>query len=229
MINSIRAAVSDTAGFNQGSQGRGDAVAAKVAALTSGGGFQVVVSTAAVNAVRDGALFVAKGIPTVEVTSNVISFAVPSDAFGHSNADAGIQLSAKLTDGRSLPPWVSFDPTKGTFVGEAPIDFKGTLSVVVVARDSAGHEVATTFRIQVGGGAARDGQPGAKPAAPGEAPAKAVPAGRTGDAGSTHDGKVIKLGHAPAGKLAFTQQLKQAGRNAAYIRNAALAALVARS
>ena len=229
MIASIRAAGSDSAGFNQGSQGGGDAVAAKVAALTGGGGFQVVLSTPTVNAVRDGSLFVAKGIPTVDMTNtNVISFAVPSDAFGHTNADAGVQLAAKLTDGRPLPPWVSFDPTKGTFVGEAPADFKGTLSVTVVARDSAGHEVATTFRIQVGGGAIKDGQPAAKPV-PGEAPAKAVPPGRIGDSGQTHDGKAIKLGHAPVGKPAFTQQLKQAGRNAAYIRTAALAALVARS
>ena len=229
LLSSIRAMVADTGAFTQGSQGGGDAVAAKVAALTGGGGFQVVLSTPTVNAVRDGSLFVAKGIPTVDViNTNVISFAVPSDAFGHTTADAGVQLAAKLTDGRPLPPWVSFDPTKGTFVGEAPPDFKGTLSVTVVARDSAGHEVATTFRIQVGGGAIKDGQPAAKPV-PGEAPAKAVPPGRIGDSGQTHDGKAIKLGHAPVGKPAFTQQLKQAGRNAAYIRTAALAALVARS
>jgi len=228
-VTSIRAAVADTAGFTQGSQG-GNAGVPAGTPVTSGGGFQVTLSPPSVNAVRDGSLFVAKGIPTVDVTnSNVISFAVPSDAFGHTNADAGVQLAAKLTDGRPLPPWVSFDPTKGTFVGEAPADFKGTLSVTVVARDSAGHEVATTFRIQVGGGAVKEGKPAAKPAVPGEVPAKAIPAGRTGDSGQTHDGKATKLGHAPTGKLAFTQQLKQAGRNAAYIRNGALAALVARS
>ena len=228
LVTSIRAAVADVGAFNQGSQGGNAAVAAGTP-VTSGGGFQVSLSTPSVNAVRDGSLFVAKGIPTVDVTNtNVISFAVPSDAFGHTNADAGVQLAAKLTDGRPLPPWVSFDPAKGTFVGEAPPDFKGTLSVVVVARDNAGHEVATTFRIQIGGGAVREGQPAAKPG-PAEAPTKAVPPGRTGDAGQPHDGKVIKLGHAPVGKPAFTQQLKMAGRNGVFARHAALAARVARS
>ena len=100
--------------------------------------------------------------------------------------------------------------------------------MTVVARDSAGHEVATTFRIQVGGGAIKDGQPAAKPG-PGEAPVKAVPPGRTGDSGQSHDGKAVKLGHAPVGKPAFTQQLKLAGRNAAFARAAALAARVAHS
>ncbi|MBI3446409.1 MAG: DUF4347 domain-containing protein, partial [Magnetospirillum sp.] len=233
LVTSIRAAVSDAGAFNQGSQGGGDAVAAKVAALTTGGGFQVVVSTAAVNAVRDGALFVAKGIPTIDATSNAISFAVPADAFGHTNADAGIQLAAKMTDGRPLPPWVSFDPTKGTFVGEAPEGFKGTLSVVVVARDSSGHEVATTFRIRVGGGAAQDAAP-TKPQAQGEAgerPSTGAP--RQGDSGPALDGKPAKLGQRhgdkQVGKVAFTQQLKLASRNAAFARHATLAARAVRS
>jgi hypothetical protein len=195
---SIRAAVADNGTFTQGSQGGGIGAIASGTPVTSGGGFQVSLGAPSVNAVRDGALFVAKGIASVEVgATSVISFAIPNDAFGHTNAEAGIQLAAKLTDGRPLPPWVSFDSAKGTFVGEAPPDFKGVLSVTVTARDTGGHEVKTTFRIQVGGGAVREGgQEAGKPAA---TPAKT---------GQFHRDK-------PMGRLAFTQQLKLAARNAA--------------
>lgn len=219
LVTSIRAAVTDNGAFTQGSQG-GNAGIAAGTPVTSGGGFQVSLGAPSVNAVRDGSLFVAKGIPAVEVTTtNVISFAIPNDAFGHTNADAGVQLAAKLTDGRPLPSWVSFDPAKGTFVGEAPPDFKGTLSVTVVARDSAGHEVATTFRIQVGGGAVTDGgQAPVKPTGQ-DRPTPAPQGQRSGDLAPARDGKPIRTGDLHHnGKLAFTQQLKQASRHAAMAR-----------
>ena len=133
------------------------------------------------------------------------------DAFGHTNADASVQLVAKLTDGRALPPWMSFDSAKGTFVGEAPPDFKGSLAVVVSARDNTGHEVSTTFRIQIGGGgnAIKEGQP-----------PPAQPRGNDGGEGKPNGAaKAVNLGlhqrDKPVGKLAFTQQLKMASRNAA--------------
>ncbi len=66
--------------------------------------------------------------------------------------------------------------------------------MTVTARDSAGREVSTTFRIQVGGGAVRDGgQTDPKPAPQGERSGKLAP-------------------ERMAGKLAFTQQLKNGGR-----------------
>ncbi|WP_205119519.1 putative Ig domain-containing protein [Paramagnetospirillum kuznetsovii] len=201
ILSALRAAVADGNAFTQGTSGPGaNALAAKIAAVT-GGGFQVVVSNPPVNAISDGALFVAKGIPAVVMESNVINFAVPADAFGHTSAEAGIQLAAKMSDGRPLPPWMSFDATRGVFVGEAPEGFKGALAVVVTARDNGGHEVATNFRIQIGGGAVKEGgrePPAADPPAP-------PPQGQRNGA------------QAPArdGKLAFTQQLKQAGRHAA--------------
>jgi len=209
LVTAIRAVAADTTAFTQGAQGGGgDAIAAKAASLnTIGSGFQVALATPSVNAVRDGSLFVQKGIPSIVADSSIITFTVPSDAFGHTSSEAGVQLVAKLTDGQPLPPWLSFDTTRGTFVGEVPPDFKGALSVIVVARDSAGHEVSTTFRIQLGG-AVKEGEPAKLPAngQTGER-APAAPA-RHGEA--IPNGKPIRLG-----KPSFSQQLKMASRNAA--------------
>jgi len=215
LITSIRAAVSDSSAFTQGGSGIGsNAFAARIASVTSGGGFQVAVSAPPVNAVSDGALFVAKGIPAVVVDSKVINFAVPVDAFGHTSAEAGIQLAAKMSDGRPLPPWMSFDATRGIFVGEAPEGFKGSLAVIVVARDNGGHEVATNFRIQIGGGAVKEG--GQAPANQNgeDQPESASQGQRSGDLAPARDGKPIRTGDLHhTGKLAFTQQLKKAGRH----------------
>jgi hypothetical protein len=187
-IAAIRAVAGDSAQFTQGTQGGGDdAVAAKAAALgaSGSGGFVAPLATPSVNAVRDGALFVQKGIPSLSVESAIIAFTVPADAFGHTESSASVQLIAKLSDGQPLPQWLSFDTARGTFVGEAPPGFVGALSVTVVARDNAGHEVATTFRIQVGGASRAIGE-GVPAAAPRQ-----------------------------TGKASFTQQLKLASRNAA--------------
>ncbi len=223
LVTSIRAAVSDNGAFSQGSSGLGaNAFAARIASVTSGGGFQVAVSAPPVNAVSDGALFVAKGIPAVVAESNVINFAVPVDAFGHTSAEAGIQLAAKMSDGRPLPPWMSFDSTRGVFVGEAPEGFKGSLSVVVTAWDNGGHEVATNFRIQVGGGATKEA-PAARPPTEGQGARPEGGARPQGErSGEIKPASPIGLGNhlhdKPVGKIAFTQQLKLASRHTAIAR-----------
>ena len=180
-----------------------------VANVTSGGGFQVSLSSAQpANAVSDGSLFVAKGIPSLISQSSLITFTVPVDAFGHNDASASIQLSAKLSDGSPLPKWLRFDSSRGTFVGQIPDDSQGAMAVIVTARDNAGHTVSTTFRIEVGRG---DGAQ--------SSPAKPLPAGGASDTkplthGDTNKQSLRHTNH-PVGKLAFTQQLKMAARNAA--------------
>jgi Bacterial Ig domain len=185
--------------------------ASQSAMTTSGAGFQVSLSNAPPpKAVSDGSLFVSKGIPSLISQTSLITFTVPGDAFGHSEADASIQLAAKLSDGRPLPKWLSFDSTRGTFVGQVPESWHGALSVVVSARDNSGHEVSTTFRIEAGSG---DG------AIQESAPAKPLPADGARDAKPVNLGDTSKhsQGHTKhlVGKLAFTQQLKLAARNAA--------------
>jgi len=207
-VTVISAAMAQNDSFNQGSQGTGISNAAYV--TSSSNGFQVALSSVIpVNSVSDGSLFVAKGIPSLTSQTNLIAFTVPVDAFGQTRADASIQLSAKLDDGRPLPNWLSFDSSRGTFVGKVPDGSHAVLSIIVTARDNAGHAVSTTFRIQAGGsdGATQE-----------RVPAKPLPANGTRDAKPVNRGDAGKHSQDhtrhPAANLAFTQQLKMAARNA---------------
>jgi hypothetical protein len=75
---------------------------------------------------------------------------VPPNTFAHTNPEAVVRLEARLADGRSLPPWVSFDARTGKFVIQAPPGASGQLTIRLTARDTDGREVSTIFRIRVG-------------------------------------------------------------------------------
>nr|WP_321482738.1 VCBS domain-containing protein [uncultured Cohaesibacter sp.] len=83
-------------------------------------------------------------------TGSQSSFAVPFDAFAHSDPNERISLTAKLSDGRNLPTWVTFDAQSGKFTANPPEGFSGELKIKVTARDSQGREVSTLFRFNVG-------------------------------------------------------------------------------
>ena len=75
-------------------------------------------------------------------------FTIPTGSFTDPNGDV-LTYSAKLSGGGSLPSWLSFDATSGTFSGTPGASNAGTLSIVVTASD--GTEKATdTFQIVVG-------------------------------------------------------------------------------
>ncbi len=78
------------------------------------------------------------------------SFALPDDAFAHTDPSEVLRLSASLADGQQLPGWIQFDANSGTFQFQAPADFVGELHLKVIARDSKGNEVSTVFRFNVG-------------------------------------------------------------------------------
>ena len=78
------------------------------------------------------------------------SFAVPYDAFAHSDPNERILLSAGLADGQSLPGWVRFDPQSGKFEIQAPDGYNGELMIKVMARDTQGREATVLFRFTVG-------------------------------------------------------------------------------
>jgi hypothetical protein len=78
------------------------------------------------------------------------NFALPYDAFAHTNPAERIALNAKLADGQDLPSWVQFDAQSGRFTFQAPENFEGELRIQVVARDSQGQEAAILFRFHVG-------------------------------------------------------------------------------
>ncbi|ASU38893.1 hypothetical protein hmeg3_11760 [Herbaspirillum sp. meg3] len=79
-----------------------------------------------------------------------ISFQVPADAFGHTNPDAVVTLSATTADGRPLPAWLKFSAQSGTFSGQVPTGMRGEVSIRVVARDNQGHEAVQVLKIRLG-------------------------------------------------------------------------------
>ena len=162
------------------------------------GAFRVPVISESQRAAMGGeALIAVRPVAQVQETVAGVSFALPVDTFAHTRADAVVNLSAAQQDGQPLPPWLNFNPKTGTFSGKPPADLQGTVIVRVVARDQDGREAIATIQIKGAAQAPAEGQ-------------------RSGD---IHGIRSIKLGlHATdraAGKLAFTQQLKMASRNAA--------------
>jgi len=78
------------------------------------------------------------------------SFAIPQDAFVHSDPSETLNLSATLITGQRLPEWIRFDPSSGTFSSEPPSTFNGQLKIKVIARDSKGNETSTIFDLNIG-------------------------------------------------------------------------------
>ncbi|MCQ1766605.1 VCBS domain-containing protein [Neorhizobium galegae] len=73
-----------------------------------------------------------------------ISFQVPGDTF--SDVDSALTYTATLGDGSALPAWLHFDPDTGMFSGDAPLDYNGSIDVMVTASDGP-NSVSDTFSI----------------------------------------------------------------------------------
>jgi VCBS repeat-containing protein len=116
------------------------------AVLTRGGSGAFAVAVAQAD---QPALLVFKGMSnqTVDATSGQVNFTIPADVFAHTNARAVVQLSATRADGQALPAWLRFDAASGKFTGTAPVGERAALTVRLIARDEAGREVVTVFRI----------------------------------------------------------------------------------
>ncbi|BAE52081.1 ELWxxDGT repeat protein [Paramagnetospirillum magneticum] len=158
----------------------------------SDGGFRVPVVTATQGGPPvEGLLALRPEVQVPPLTDGPMRVTIPLDAFVHSRSDAVVTLSAARVTGQPLPSWLNFDSRSGTLAGQPPADFKGTMVVRIVARDDKGQEATITVRIN----------------------------GLPEKTGAVQDSNVIKLGHhlrdKPTGKIAFTQQLKMAARNAA--------------
>ncbi|MCQ4316480.1 tandem-95 repeat protein [Stutzerimonas zhaodongensis] len=78
------------------------------------------------------------------------SFSVPYDAFAHTDPNERILLSATQANGQPLPAWVRFDPQSGKFELKSPANYRGEITIKVVARDSQGREASSLFRFNVG-------------------------------------------------------------------------------
>jgi VCBS repeat-containing protein len=107
------------------------------------------IFSVAISPLGQTGLVVLSGIQDQQFTAgDHLSFTVPSDAFGHSDAQPGIVLRASQADGRALPSWLTFNSTTGQFEGTPPPGFRGELVIKVVAKDSSGHQAEVTFRVK---------------------------------------------------------------------------------
>ena len=76
-----------------------------------------------------------------------IEHRVPDDAFVDADPGDVLHVTARLDDGRPLPPWLRFDARSRCFLGSPPAAFAGEFRVVVVASDVDGFEAASSFRV----------------------------------------------------------------------------------
>ena len=72
-----------------------------------------------------------------------------SDAFADEDLNDTLTLSASLVGGAALPAWLNFDPNTGLFSGTPANDDVGTISIELIATDTAGATADDTFDITV--------------------------------------------------------------------------------
>lgn len=82
-------------------------------------------------------------------TGTPFAFSVPMDTFAD---DGALTLSAKLSNGRPLPSWLTFDAATGTFQGTPPTGATGRVNVSVTATDALGATASDSFVIRVAAG-----------------------------------------------------------------------------
>ncbi|MBR8655000.1 hypothetical protein KDH83_16985, partial [Achromobacter sp. Marseille-Q0513] len=96
-------------------------------------------------------LVVLRGLDTLALEPGAaLDLRIPSSVFGHTRADARIQLSLTLEDGRPLPAWIRFDPRSGRLQAEPPRGFAGEIALRLTARDDRGNEASTVFKLSAG-------------------------------------------------------------------------------
>ena len=92
------------------------------------------------------------GAPIPDVTCHAgqpLEHLVPAEAFVDADPGDVLHLAARLADGRPLPAWLRFDAKRRRFFGQPPAAVHEELTIMVVASDVDGLEVASSFRLAV--------------------------------------------------------------------------------
>jgi Putative Ig domain/FG-GAP-like repeat/Domain of unknown function (DUF4114) len=93
---------------------------------------------------------VTNSIPAQTINSgSALNFVVAANTFTDPDPGDVLSYSAKLTNGNSLPTWLTFDPTTKTFAGTPGAGNVGTLGITVTASDQAGLTIANAFDLKV--------------------------------------------------------------------------------
>ncbi|NGZ05238.1 MAG: tandem-95 repeat protein, partial [Magnetococcales bacterium] len=93
---------------------------------------------------------VAHPLTTQRIAQDQLFFlTIPDNTFQDVDANDRLSLSALLSDGASLPDWLVFDPTTGTFFGRPGNDQVGTYPIRVSAQDGRNAVVSSDFDLVV--------------------------------------------------------------------------------
>ncbi len=99
-----------------------------------------------INSVNDAPTIQSQIISQIIKTTETLSYQIPSNLFSDIDGDT-LTYSATLTDGSSLPSWLSFDGSK--FSGTPTNSDIGVLAISLTATDPFGASVLQSFNIAV--------------------------------------------------------------------------------
>jgi Ca2+-binding RTX toxin-like protein len=103
----------------------------------------------AVNPVNDPPAVVNPIPDQLATTGRTFSFQLPAGTFADVDSGNNLSYNAALSDSNSLPAWLSFDATTGTFTGTPTNSDAGILPIAVRATDSLGAAADDTFNLSV--------------------------------------------------------------------------------
>lgn len=90
------------------------------------------------------------GLPDrATIEESKITYALPPGLFQEVDSGDAVTISARLAGGGALPPWLSFDPATGVFVGSPMRGHAGTYLIEVVATDMTGRSIAVPYTLVV--------------------------------------------------------------------------------
>ncbi|MCU0515382.1 MAG: DUF4347 domain-containing protein [Oscillatoria sp. Prado101] len=103
----------------------------------------------AVNPVNDPPQVVNPIPDQLATTGRTFSFQLPAGTFADVDSGNNLSYNVTLSDSSSLPAWLSFDATTGTFTGTPTNSDAGILPIAVRATDSLGAAADDTFNLSV--------------------------------------------------------------------------------
>lgn len=85
----------------------------------------------------------------IATEDSAFNFTVPADTFIDVDVGDTLTYAATFSDGSALPSWLAFDPATRTFTGTPENDQVGTVTIRVVATDTAGASATANFVTDV--------------------------------------------------------------------------------
>lgn len=100
--------------------------------------------------VQGGAALTAMPLSSIAAASGQrLSYTLPANTFQQAGSTPAVSMAARMSDGRPLPAWLSFDATTGQLSGTPPAGMSGKLSVQIQATGADGAQVTTSVEIQI--------------------------------------------------------------------------------